>query len=107
MLTDDDVSALVRARHPDPFAVLGMHADPQGRLWVHAFLPHAVGVEVLDAAGDHVGKLERRTGGDVFEGLLAGRKERFDYRLRVRWDSGVDGVPVGRGVATDVAHAVR
>src|SRR3954468_3340801 len=92
MLSDDDLSALVRARHPDPFAVLGMHADPQGRLWVHAFLPHAVAVEVLDVAGGLVGKLDRRVGGDVFEGLLAGRKDRFDYRLRVRWDSGVDGV---------------
>jgi 1,4-alpha-glucan branching enzyme len=92
MLSDDDLSALVRARHPDPFAVLGMHADPKGRLWVHAFLPHAVAVEVLDAGGEFVARLDRRTGGDVFEGQVAGRKERFDYRLRVRWDSGVDGV---------------
>ena len=92
MLSDDDLSALVRARHPDPFAVLGLHADPKGRLWVHAFLPHAVAVEVLDAGGEFVAKLERRSGGDVFEGPIAGRKERFDYRLRVRWDSGADGV---------------
>ena len=27
MLSDEDVLALVHARHPDPFAVLGLHAD--------------------------------------------------------------------------------
>nr|MDP9124868.1 1,4-alpha-glucan branching enzyme [Pseudomonadota bacterium] len=91
MLSDDDLSALVRARHPDPFAVLGMHADPKGRLWVGAMLPVAVAVDVLDAAGAFVAKLERRPGSDLFEGVLPGRAERFDYRLRVRWDSGVEG----------------
>jgi 1,4-alpha-glucan branching enzyme len=92
MLSDDDLSALVRARHADPFAVLGMHADPQGRLWVGAMLPMAVAVDVLDAAGGFVAKLERRAGSDLFEGALAGRGERFEYRLKVRWDSGAEGV---------------
>ena len=32
MLHDDDVHALVEARHPDPFAVLGMHAEADGAL---------------------------------------------------------------------------
>ncbi len=80
MISDDDLSALVRARHPDPFAVLGMHADPKGRLWVIAILPSAVKVEVLDVAGAFIARLERRSGSDVFEGLLPGRTERFDYR---------------------------
>ena len=64
MLSDDDVGALVRARHPDPFAVLGMHADPQGRLWVHAIEPRALEVDVLDAAGAFVAKLVRRPGSE-------------------------------------------
>ena len=92
MLSDDDLSALVRARHHDPFAVLGMHADPQGKLWVSAILPAALAVEVVDLSGAAVAKLERRKGSDVFEGALPGRIECFDYRLRVRWDSGVEGV---------------
>ena len=41
MLTDDDLHALRQARHPDPFAVLGLHADAQGALWVRALLPGA------------------------------------------------------------------
>ena len=32
MLTDDYLHALLQARHPDPFAVLGLHADAQGAL---------------------------------------------------------------------------
>ena len=39
MLHDDDVHALVEARHPDPFAVLGMHAEADGALCVRALLP--------------------------------------------------------------------
>jgi 1,4-alpha-glucan branching enzyme len=92
MLSDDDLSALVRARHPDPFAVLGMHADPAGRLGVRAMLPAAMDVQVVDVAGAAVATLRRRVGTDLFEGVVQSRTERFDYRLRVRWDSGVEGV---------------
>ncbi len=34
MLHEGDLQALVAARHPDPFAVLGLHATADGRLWV-------------------------------------------------------------------------
>ncbi|HSB99672.1 MAG TPA: hypothetical protein VLE45_07130 [Burkholderiaceae bacterium] len=34
MLSEDDVAALLEARHADPFAVPGTHADVDGDLWV-------------------------------------------------------------------------
>ena len=49
MTGDHDLQALLHARHPDPFAVLGLHADAQGRLCVRALLPGAQTVEVVDA----------------------------------------------------------
>ncbi len=41
MIDDNDIRALLAGRHGDPFAVLGLHADSDGRLWVRALLPGA------------------------------------------------------------------
>lgn len=100
------VVALCSARHGDPFAVLGMHADASGALWVRTLQPGASRVEVLDAAsGRVVGELALRSDGDdarptdsaapaaatasgFFEGRLARRRRPFAYRLRVYWPDG-------------------
>ena len=36
-----DIEALVRAEHPDPFAILGPHEDEAGGQVIRAFLPAA------------------------------------------------------------------
>ena len=41
MIDDADVLALLGGRHGDPFAVLGLHADGDGRFWLRALLPGA------------------------------------------------------------------
>jgi 1,4-alpha-glucan branching enzyme len=92
MLTDADARALIEARHPDPFAVLGMHADADGALWVRALLPHAVTVAVHDTkTGRRLAVLERRHADGLFEGVVPRRRHRFDYRLQVEWDDGSAG----------------
>ncbi|MBI5258429.1 MAG: 1,4-alpha-glucan branching protein GlgB [Burkholderiales bacterium] len=92
MLTDDDVLALIGARHPDPFAVLGQHTDATGRVWVRALLPGATAVTVIDtASGEPVVKLGPRHPNGLFEAVCPVRRLRFDYRLQVHWSSGTDG----------------
>ncbi|MEZ5619911.1 MAG: 1,4-alpha-glucan branching protein GlgB [Burkholderiaceae bacterium] len=89
MLHDDDVHALVEARHPDPFAVLGMHAEADGALCVRALLPRAVEVAVHDTrTGARVARLARRHPAGLFEGPIPRRRRPFDYRLQVAWDDG-------------------
>jgi len=89
VLPDDDVHALVEARHGDPFAVLGLHADAQGKLWVRAMLPGASSVAVVDAAsGRKVVDLALRDDTGLWEAAIPRRKNRFDYRLRVQWANG-------------------
>jgi 1,4-alpha-glucan branching enzyme len=62
MLKPDDIEALMGARHPDPCAVLGMQ-QREGALWVHALLPGALRVDVLDrASGRCVAGLQRLAG---------------------------------------------
>jgi 1,4-alpha-glucan branching enzyme len=93
MLADPDVAALLEGRHADPFAVLGLHADAQGTLWLRAMLPGASAVTVLDATrGRTVAALAQRDASGLWEGPLPRRRKRFDYRLAVRWSAGGEGV---------------
>ncbi len=81
-----DIEALVRAEHPDPFAILGPHDDGAGGQFIRAFLPGALSVEVL--ARD-TGELLGRLGETEVPGLYAGRFETPQpYRLRIHWAGG-------------------
>ena len=80
-----DVQAVISADHRDPFGFLGVHwLDREEALVVRCFAPEAKAVEVIDAAtGRKVGGLERLHEDGLFGGPLAGRRERFPYRLRI------------------------
>eukprot|EP01036_Dinobryon_divergens_P003765 gene3765-4983_t len=82
MLSHHDISALMAARHADPFGALGMHLQG-GRLWVNALLPDAYAVDVVERNTQRlVGSLPRVGDSGVFSGALAGRSVPFDYQLR-------------------------
>lgn len=81
---DSEIEALVQARHPDPFALLGLHDTAEG-LVLRAFVPGAETVAMEGLA------LQRRHPDGFFEGLLRGRRARFAYRLtaanaQARWE---------------------
>ena len=90
MLNEAELRALLDARHPDPFAVLGMHGDADGQLWVRALLPGAVSVAVLETkTGRRLASLALRDEAGFFEGTIPRRKNHFDYRLKVEWAHGM------------------
>ena len=92
MLAQGDIDALLAARHADPFAALGLHADADGKLWIRALLPGADAIEMLDAASGRslTDLLHHRDG--FFEARVPLRHKRFDYRLKVRWHDGHEAV---------------
>ncbi len=96
-LPDADVQALVGARHADPFAVLGLHADATGALWVRAILPQAAEVALCSAdtsstePAPRIVALKKRHAAGFWEAKVPRRKQRFDYRLQIRWDDGHTG----------------
>jgi 1,4-alpha-glucan branching enzyme len=92
MMRDADALALIEARHADPFAVLGLHSDADGKWWVAAMLPRARAVDITDAStGKTVTPLQARGEGGLFEAVIPRRRKRFDYRLQVCWDDGSEG----------------
>ena len=90
-LDDEEVCAIVNAKHRDIFSVLGIHHDSnQKGLIIRAFLPEARGVEVIDSKTNNVVvilNLVEKTG--LFEGKLEQRRKPFSYRLRVTYQNGV------------------
>ncbi len=93
MLAKDDIAALLAARHPDPFGALGLHADEAGKLWLRALLPGASAVEVLDAdTGKALTNLSQYAADGFFEARIPLRRNHFDYRLKVRWHTGEEGI---------------
>jgi len=82
MLDIREMERICQARHHDPFAVLGMHRDDSGRLWVRAMIPGASSVGVIEArSGAPVAELMRRDPSGFFEGDVPARAP-FPYRLR-------------------------
>ena len=87
MLSTNDIDALMAARHVDPFSVLGMQVHG-GAVWVHALLPGAAAVAVLEqSSGKCVAPLQRLGSSDLFGARMGRRRKPFDYRLRVQWRS--------------------
>ena len=91
MLEQDQIDELLAGRHTDPFALLGLHADSQGRLWLRALLPGASKVELLDALTSRT-LVSLQPRGALFESLVPRRRKRFDYRLAVAWADGSQGI---------------
>ena len=93
MLDHAEIIALCRAEHGDPYAVLGMHTDADGGLWVRSLQPGALSVTVLEAkTGKRVAELTHIEIEEVegfFEGLMPRRRRSFPYRLRIVWQEGV------------------
>jgi 1,4-alpha-glucan branching enzyme len=83
---DTDVDALVRAEHGDPFSILGPHPDGDG-LMIRAFLPNALGVEVLErSSGRTLASMEQGQVPGLFFTRLTHPQP---YLLSIRWPGGV------------------
>ncbi|MGS0545675.1 1,4-alpha-glucan branching protein GlgB [Pseudomonas sp. Y5-11] len=84
--TAQDIDALVRAEHRDPFSILGPHGDGAGGQFIRAYLPGALKVEVLDKdSGEERGELTATETPGLFVGHFAQARP---YLLRTRWAGG-------------------
>jgi 1,4-alpha-glucan branching enzyme len=74
---ESEIEALVQARHPDPFGLLGLQTA-RGGMVLRAFVPGAETVAIDGLA------LQCRHPDGFFEALLPGHHSRFPYRLQAR-----------------------
>ncbi|MFT3665677.1 1,4-alpha-glucan branching protein GlgB [Piscinibacter sp.] len=89
MLTDTEIELIRHARHGDPFAVLGPHADAEGRVQLRAFLPGATHVLAVDAhSGATLAPLLLAHVDGVFQATLPAALPAAGYRFQVRWGDG-------------------
>jgi 1,4-alpha-glucan branching enzyme len=83
MLSPHDLDLLLRADHSDPFGVLGLHSV-NGTQVVRAFRPDAKTLAVVDRADPKTKLVAQRIAAEgVFEAIINGRSDRFDYVLEV------------------------
>ena len=84
MLAEAHVQALLAARHPDPFSVLGLHPEEDGELWLRVCWPSVAAIDVLDAkTGRKLLALALRDPDGFFESPIPRRRQRFAYRLKL------------------------
>jgi 1,4-alpha-glucan branching enzyme len=81
-LDPQSASGLSHGTDGNPFAVLGPHDAPSGRI-IRAYLPGAANVEVLQRSdGVQIAMLEQGCEPGLFEGFL---ENRSPYRFRIQW----------------------
>jgi len=80
-----DLSALLEARHHDPFASLGRHPQPDGTVIVRALRPDTAELAIVEAGVT----LARKQGTDLFEWRGPGAVVPPRYRLRAVSGQGV------------------
>jgi 1,4-alpha-glucan branching enzyme len=77
------VQALVDGRYGDPFSILGMHSARDGRYCIRAYVPGALGVEIIErGSGIVLSNAELIHSAGLFGAKL---DERTRYSLRIRW----------------------
>ena len=83
-----EVDALVQGRHNNPHHILGMHECLED-VYINAYLPGAKVVSAIDVATKKKYTLvsERVEG---FFSVVIKDKERFDYKLSVKFDDGTE-----------------
>ena len=85
MNSKKEFDALVDGRHNNPFAILGLHRTPDGRV-VRTLQPGARSVDLVDQHGDKLATMRRIHDGGLFEAPMPPRKR--SYALRITWQSG-------------------
>jgi 1,4-alpha-glucan branching enzyme len=86
-IEDHTIKALAEGSYPNPFALLGPHPAPGGRI-VRAFLPGARSVDVVARGGGPLlARLDNPRSPDLFEGLVASA---LPYLLRIEWPDVVE-----------------
>jgi 1,4-alpha-glucan branching enzyme len=92
MISNTEIELICNGRHTDIFAKLGPHRIDSDTLAIRVFLPGADEVSAIELKTKRlIGKLIRLNDDGFFEKNFA-TKDHLNYRLKVRWESGVESI---------------
>ncbi|WP_269541969.1 1,4-alpha-glucan branching protein GlgB [Cerasicoccus fimbriatus] len=86
IISQAELDSVITARHDAPHDVLGLHVVKQGgkkTLIARTFQPEAVTCDIVDVQTDERFRLKKLCRDGLFEGIIDGRTESFDYRIRM------------------------
>src|SRR6056297_406999 len=89
-LTDDEVASLLQATCRDPFRLLGLQVEGDGKLHARIWERNAAAVTLLPRDGGAPVELTSRAPEGLFEALVPGASEAFAYELDVRYHGSDD-----------------
>ena len=78
-----DIEAIVRGRHGNVFAVLGLQGGHGEPIAINVFAPQAATVTVIDEKDAVIAELDRVHREGFFSSFIKGKTERFPYRLKM------------------------
>lgn len=88
MLAREEIDAVVNGDHGNVFAVLGIHRDKGSKkVFIRTFNPFASQIEVIDAAGKSLGKMNKIDERGLFQ-LNFDKTADFVYKFKVTNDQG-------------------
>ncbi|HET6725032.1 MAG TPA: 1,4-alpha-glucan branching protein GlgB [Gammaproteobacteria bacterium] len=70
-VTNPDIEALVTGDHGDPFALLGPHETPNGRITIRVFLPDATELSLIGPRGGRLADCKRIHPAGLWEATLS------------------------------------
>jgi 1,4-alpha-glucan branching enzyme len=83
----EEVNKILSGEHNDPFSVLGIHKvtvnEASEFFAVRAYFPNAAEIDLMDASGSTLYKMEKLHQNGFFEVLIGDREDFFQYRFRV------------------------
>lgn len=78
-----DIEAIVRGRHGNPFAVLGLQGGNGEPIAINVFAPQAATVTVIGPKDEVIAELKNVHREGFFSAFIKGKTERFPYRLKM------------------------
>lgn len=90
-LDSDQIDAIVRGLHDNPFAVLGMHAISEGAksgLVVRTFIPYVASVSIVHSGNGKTFEMTRIHDAGLYEAVIPSPKKPFPYTYSITASSG-------------------
>ena len=87
-LTPEQMYSVIYSDTTDPFSVLGLHVEEDGKIAIRSFDPYADKIFVKDLSDNSMYEMEKLHKSGFFEIILENKTENFKYKLVKKYSEG-------------------